>query len=132
MSYITKDLFQGVYAIDQLPSYQPVILVLNTDEHGKSEEQWVTVYDNEYFDSYGYPPMDQRLVEFLQPGCTYNNVTLQLPLSIPCGFYCIYYFLQHAREQCAEDIIVLLKHTGSDIVVKHMICDRYKPLFHSS
>ena len=128
--YMTKDVFRGVYAIDQLPSYQPGMYVINTDERDEPGEHWLAVYNKEFFDSYGNPPMDNRIVKFLGPDYTYNAVPLQQELSNACGFYCVYYLLQRARGHCAEDIIELLKYSDSDFVVKHMIYDRYKPLFY--
>ena len=50
--YMTKDMFQCVFAIDQLPATCHGMYVVNTDEQDKPGEHWLTVYDNEYFDSY--------------------------------------------------------------------------------
>ena len=128
--YMTKDRYGGVYSIDELPIWQRGrVYVINTDEQDKPGEHWVAVYDNEYFDSFGFPPMDKRLIQFL-PKYTYNATPLQRVLSNACGFYCVYYILQRARGNSAKDIIDVLKHSDSDFIVKHAIYDCYKPLFH--
>ena len=128
--YVTKDIFQGVYAIDQLPSWQPGAYVVNTDEQDKPGEHWVAVYQKEYFDSYGLPPLDTRLIDFLENDYQYNKVPLQQPLSNACGFYCVYYILERARGVKQETIIDVLKNSDSDFIVKNLIFDRYKPLFY--
>ena len=127
---MTKDSFRGVYAIDQLPSWEPGAYVVNTDEQDKPGEHWVAVFDKEYFDSYGLPPLDARLIDFLENDYEYNNVQLQQPLSTACGFYCVYYILERARDVGAETIINVLKNSDSDFIVKNMVFDRYKPLFY--
>lgn len=128
--YQTKDIFQGVFAIDRLPPFQPGMYVINTDEHDQPGKHWLAVYNHEYFDSFGLPPQDVRLEDFLGTNYIYNTVALQLPFSNACGFYCVYYLLERARGQSAEDIIRILKSSDSDYVVKHMIYDCYKPLFY--
>ena len=128
--YVTKDCFEDVYSIDELPTWKPGrAYVINTDEKDKPGEHWVAVYNNEYFDSYGFPPLDVRLTKFL-PKFTYNATQLQRVLSNACGFYCVYYILHRARGNSAENIIDVLKHSDSDFIVKHAIYDCYKPLFY--
>jgi len=128
--YMTKNMFRGVYPIDQLPLFQPGMYVINTDEHDEPGQHWLAIYDKEFFDSYGVPPLDDRIVNFLGGDYTYNVEPLQLQLSRACGFYCVYYLLHRARGHSAKDIIDILKYSDSDFVVKRMIYDRYKPLFH--
>lgn len=128
--YMTKGLFQGVFPMDELPSSCDGMYVINTDDHDEPGEHWVAVYNKEYFDSFGVPPQDKRLIDFLGPNVIYNSVPLQQLLTNACGFYCVYYLLERARGERIEDIIHVLNHSDSDFVVKQLIFDRYKPLFY--
>ena len=128
--YMTKHFFQGVFPIDQLPLACEGMYVINTDEHDEPGELWVAVYNKEYFDSYGLPPTDKRLLKFLGSDFVYNNVPLQQAWSNACGFYCVYYLLERARGKSFDDIVYILRHSDSDFIVKSTIYDRYTPLFH--
>ena len=128
--YMTKHIFQGVYAVDVLPESCVGMYVINTDEHDQPGQHWVAVYNDEYFDSFGLPPLDQRIKDFLGYNIIYNKVTLQPILTNACGFYCVYYLLERARGQSMEDIIHVLKNDDGDFIVKSMIFNRYKPLFY--
>ena len=128
--YMTKDLFQGVFAIDQLPATCHGMYVVNTDEQDKPGEHWLAVYNKEYFDSYGLPPQDERMIDFLGSNVVYNAVPLQQVMSNACGFYCIYYLLERARGHSIQEIVHILRHSDSDFIVKQMIYDRYTPLFY--
>ena len=55
---MTKDLFQGILAIDQLPTTCHDMYIMYTDEQDKPGEHWLALYDKEYFDSYGLPTQD--------------------------------------------------------------------------
>lgn len=128
----TRDLFCGVYAMDQLPTRQRGAYVINMDDHDEPGSHWVAVFDNgsvEYFDSYGYPPLDSRCLEFLGMRYSYNKIKLQKQYSNACGFYCIYLILKRARGHSADKIILNLKRTDSDFVVKNFLYSHYKPVF---
>ena len=127
---MTKHLFQGVYAVDVLPTTCEGMYVINTDEQDQPGSHWVAVYNDEYFDSFGFPPLDQRIKDFMNPTFVYNKVHLQQILTNACGFYCAYYLLERARGQSMEDIVHILMNSDSDFVVKSMIFNRYKPLFY--
>ena len=127
---MTKHMFQGVFSIDQLPLTCDGMVVVNTDEHDQPGEHWIAVYDNEYFDSYGLPPEDERLWTFIGSNVVYDNVPLQQVLSNACGFYCVYFLLERARGHSFEDIVHMLRNSDSDFIVKNMVYDRYMPLFY--
>ena len=127
--YMTKNLFRGVFAIDQLPTICDGMYVINTDEQDKPGEHWLAVYNKEYFDSFGFPPQDKRAIDFLETNVMYNCVSLQPLLSNSCGFYCVYYLLQRARGESMEEIIHTLSKMDSHFIVKHTLYERYKSLF---
>ena len=129
----TKNVFRGVFAMDQLPKMVKGMYVINTDNHNEPGEHWVAVYCHdyvEYFDSYGLLPQDVRLFEFLGKDFVYNNVALQLPMSNACGFYCIYYLIHRARRISQFNIVNILKRGGGDFIVKNFVYKCYKPLFY--
>jgi len=128
--FMTKHEFQGVFPVDKLPLICDGMYVINTDEHDEPGEHWIAVYNKEYFDSYGIPPQDRRIVSFIGTNAMFNAVPLQQPLSNACGFYCIYYLIERARGKSMEDIIDVLKNSDSDFIVKRRIYDYYSPLFH--
>ena len=133
--------FRGVYPMDRLPKRQPGAYVINMDNHDEPGSHWVAVYDDkknvEYMDSYGFPPLDQRCLQFVRLNFSYNSLPLQKPLSNACGFYCVYYILQRSRNVSADDIGEFLASlssssgTGSqsDFYVKDFIYSQFKPVF---
>ena len=133
---LAKDVFKGVYAVDQLPkNLEYGAYVINTDEHYKPGEHWVAVYYDEkskdYFDSYGILPIDSRIEKFCGKEFVYNNVKLQKTYSNACGFYCIYFILKRVRGIDMENIVYYLNRiTDSDYFVKNFIYKQYKYLFY--
>ena len=90
--YMTKHLFKGVYPVDMLPKSCDGMYVINTDEHDQPGEHWVAVYNDEYFDSFGFPPLDPRIRDFMGSTIIHNDVPLQQMLTNACGFHrCIIY-----------------------------------------
>ena len=54
-----------------------------------------------YIDSFGLPPQHEGVLNFLDHDarvCFINNVTYQHPLSVFCGYYCMYFILFSERE----------------------------------
>ena len=66
------------------------------------------------------------MIEFLGSNVVYNAVPLQQVMSNACEFYCIYYLLERASIQ---ETVYILRNSDSNVIVKHMIYDRYTPLF---
>src|SRR5215510_9738140 len=116
--------FIGVFPSDQLPNRIrsfPCSLVANTDPSSKKGEHWVCFYFDpkgsaEYFDSYGFPPMNMELFNFLvKNGCGIksqnrnpikcNNIQLQNFNSNACGHYCIAYLASRARGISMREVI---------------------------
>ena len=129
----TKRLFQGVYAMDRLPTRNNGAYVINMDNHDEPGSHWVAVFvDNgavEYFDSYGRAPTDSRLLHFLGPNFSYNSVALQRLFTTVCGYFCLYFLLKRARGVSSSQIVHMLARTDSGFVVKEYVLSRYKPIF---
>src|SRR5439155_1499414 len=114
----TNKYFVGVYASDQLPqrllvSSKPLAFVVNTDPANKPGEHWIAVYYDganktiEYFDSYGLPPQQMSIFEFvINNGKDYvlNPLQLQGYDSSACGHYCVAYLYKRCRGQSMESI----------------------------
>lgn len=89
----------GVYPVDEIPwSWtRPYALIINTDEHTKPGKHWVAVHldaagNGTYFDSYGIPPQDPRIVRRLARNSKqfyWNEKRLQSFSSSVCGQYCV-------------------------------------------
>ena len=99
-------IMSGVYPSDKVPIINifPSCLIANTDPHDLPGTHWVAMYfvspyESEFFDSYGYPPetydMDRYL---LQDNTYYNDKPLQGLTSDTCGDYCLFYLFHRARN----------------------------------
>jgi hypothetical protein len=94
---ICRQLFQGVYSVDNLPT-RPRLLVYNTDASTKPGLHWIAIYVSkngrgEYFDSFGRVP-DRHFTTYLNEHCriwTYSRKQLQSVVSGFCGHYCYIY-----------------------------------------
>lgn len=106
----TKPFFQGVYASDTLPIHitkLPILLICNTDPISKPGEHWVSIFisqkrKGEYFDSFGLPPSNQNIINFLKRNCKelkYNKHMIQSLFSNYCGQFCIMYVYHKANKK---------------------------------
>lgn len=98
----TKHIFMGVYACDTLPKKvikRPALIICNTHPIHKSGEHWISIYISknktaEYFDSFGLPPNNKYIINFLERNCkkyVYNKQMIQSLFSNYCGQFCIMY-----------------------------------------
>ena len=120
---ITKNIVRNVVAKDEFPTKIGACrtaFVCNTHDADKPGEHWIALYidgdHGEYFDSYGLPPLHTTFRKFLKDHCvewSYNNKTLQSPLSNVCGQYCIAYLLFRCRNVPMKTFANLF---GTDLV----------------
>ena len=106
-----KKYFCGVYPADKLPLdrhfQRPACFVVNTGHSSGPGEHWVGVYFDEtgkgvYFDSFGLPPCNPYIVQFLNRHCRYhvhNNRMIQSVTATTCGHYCVYFVKMCCRGQ---------------------------------
>lgn len=109
--------FAGTYAVDKLPynvPKKPAAFVINTDPSTLPGQHWVAaiVLPNgkcEYFDSFGFPPLNGEIYDFLTQyapnGLSYNSRTLQSATSETCGKYCILFIKMRCNGHSFCDFI---------------------------
>jgi hypothetical protein len=101
----TCNYFEGVFALNQLPTYyltnRPSLVVCNTAYSESPGEHWVCFFlgqnQVEYFDSYGCPPSNQALNNFIAlnggDNTCFNTRCLQSVNAATCGKYVTTYLL---------------------------------------
>ena len=57
-----------------LPLKRKCGLIINTDTHDLPGKHWIAIYlgengGREYFDSYGLPPLQKELIDFMRKNC---------------------------------------------------------------
>jgi hypothetical protein len=106
-------LYRGTYACDELPSKASEgVYVCNTDNSEQPGEHWIAIYigelgNVEYFDSYGFPPMNTYFIQFLKHNADtvkYNRQILQGLNSHVCGHYAIFFCLCKQMGLTLEEI----------------------------
>jgi hypothetical protein len=96
--------FLGCFPLDQLPDFPtqfPKSCIINTQTSTKVGEHWIALILTKkhcfYFDSFGLPIIDQRIIEYLNPHYTivrYSDVCIQHIESDKCGEFCIVFVTQ--------------------------------------
>ena len=110
--------FIGTFACNKLPKKfpKPALFIVNTDPADKPGEHWIGLYVNhkgngEYFDSFGLPPLNKDIINFLIENCrngfVYNPRTLQCLDCISCGHYCVVYVKNRSNGKTFCDFINL-------------------------
>ncbi len=108
--------FKGVYPVDLIPKYfNSGTIIINTDPSTKPGSHWVAVYINndtgEYFDSFGFPPINKEIISFLDNnstnGWSYNSLHIQNLLSHTCGNYCVLYVMAKNKGYSITDFLNL-------------------------
>ena len=108
--------FVGAFPCDLIPVKLPAPpygLIINTDRSKQHGSHWVSVYvtrDNhgEYFDSFGFPPLVQDIVSFLNElGLCFckSNFVVQHPASVACGHFAIGFLLARFRDVSFEEFL---------------------------
>ena len=104
----------GLYFPENLPLdiQYPAIFVINVQllQAGK---HWVAVYIDAfkrgyYFDSFGLPPSNDKIIVFLQRvTCVWKNslVSIQCVTSKKCGIFCLYFLYYKSRGWSLEQIL---------------------------
>ena len=112
---VVANVFRGVFPRDANVKREVGAYVFNTDKTGEPGTHWVVAIinsdsRNQYFDSYGLPPLFEEFETFLQPSYYYNDYCFQQLHTAVCGHYCVYYVTQYARGFTHQQIMELLSH----------------------
>lgn len=102
--------FIGTFPCDVFPEVKkkPAGMIFNTDTSNGGGEHWIAVWmtvdgTSEYFDSFGFPPLVKQTQDFLSNhspnGFTYNNKTLQHPMAVSCGPFCVAFIIAKSLGQ---------------------------------
>lgn len=105
---LLKTHFGGVYASDTLPkkktSYK--FFIVNLDPKILPGSHWIAIHLNGdsgyYFDSYGLPPRNKRILSFIKRNCNsikYNQECFQDYQTTTCGYFCLYFLYCAARNK---------------------------------
>ena len=91
--------FLGCFASDDLPTFPkslPASLIINTHKKSQPGEHWLALVLTKrkcfYFDSFGAPILEEKIVIYLQQKykkVTVNNECIQHFTSASCGLFCI-------------------------------------------
>jgi len=113
-----KDLVQGIYASDTLPSTvkkYPSAYIVNTDPAWKPGRHWVAFYfrdrnNAEFFDSFGRKPghYSETFEAFLENNSRHvqcNDKRLQQNYSQTCGYYVLFYLFMKCLKVSLHDIV---------------------------
>lgn len=127
--------FLGTFAADELycrgSLRRPFSLVVNTDTTHQPGEHWTAIFapsygPAEYFDSFGFPPLIQTVQRFLDINSSkcwyYSSNSIQNPLSISCGQYCIKFIKHRSQGKSFESFIskFLIASNRNDAILEEL------------
>ena len=130
---------ENVYAADCLPVSKvtlPCSVIVNLDSSKQKGSHWVCIHIDvqekaEYFDSYGFPPVNQDFVAFMQKNAkvwTYNTRGLQDYFSSVCGNYCVVYLYFKTRHYTLKDFLGLFSddRMNNDLLIRYLYLKLFK------
>ena len=130
---ITRSIFRGVFAADELPNLQentslPAAYIANCSDATFSGSHWVAFYKDQsdkidVFDSYGQPleKYNPTLLESVgKLTIIQQSQQLQQPESTVCGQYCLFFILKRALGLQYKQLIHLF--TDNIATNDKMVC----------
>ena len=107
--------FLGCFAYNDLPPLPkllPASMLINTHKKNQPGEHWLglvlTKHKCFYFDSFGVPIMEERIISYLQPKykkVIINNECIQHFTSASCGLFCIAFIKNVKSKPSFESFI---------------------------
>ena len=126
--------FLGCFPLDQLPNFPtqlPTSCIINTQTSTEEGEHWIALILTKkycfYFDSFGLPIINQRIIEYLNPYYTvvrHSDVCIQHFESDKCGEFCIMFVTQVESKKTYERFISqfnLLNIKENDIIIENWL-----------
>jgi hypothetical protein len=129
----TKNIFLGVFALDELPKNinYPSCLVFNNQNSYEEGEHWLALHYNEngkclFFDSYGLSPNNySKITKYIKNtsrGQFGFNMKRVQGDSEYCGLYCVFYLIYLCHNSSREFFKLFttdLKH--NDKIIKELL-----------
>lgn len=117
---ITKKIFCGVFAIDNLPKERikrPCAFVVNTEESTKRGLHWFAIFvprtgPIEYFDSFGFKPQNKEVYHFIKMNgkqWIHNSRQIQSNESNTCGLFCIIFIALRSKNYNFKQFLRMFK-----------------------
>ena len=118
--------FAGVFASDELAALslarapRPTALICNLDPRARPGTHWIALFfgadaSADYFCSYGTDP-PSFVLDFVRrntcPPLRYSTYSLQSPLSVACGAWCILFLKARARGRSLRQFTLDFTHYG--------------------
>ena len=99
-------------SFSHLSNIEDKYFVVNYDQDTHEGSHWVILHKdqkngNEYFDSYGKPPLLKVLEKFLREEYTCSIKRIQHPMSTVCGQYCLFFIYMRCKGWCMKKILLL-------------------------
>lgn len=118
-----EPIFKGVFPRDGLPNRNalsyPACCIANYDPKGKPGTHWVafllTGKDNgqdEYYDSYGLPPLVEEFNDFLGKKYLYNDVMVQSLEAKTCGLHAVHFLQRRMSGESMKKIVTSFDPDG--------------------
>ena len=126
--------FLGCFASDNLPTFPkslPASLIINTHKKSQPGEHWLALVLTKrkcfYFDSFGAPILEEKIVIYLQQKykkVTVNNECIQHFTSASCGLFCIA-FIKNVKSKLSFEKFIskfnLFNLQKNDNIVKNLV-----------
>ncbi len=127
---VTKNVFQGVFAVDQLPKRNrkiPGLYIVNTDSSSEPGEHWIAIFfpeagKPEYFDSFGLRPWKSEILNLLLPTWKENKTLVQHPMASTCGQHCVFFSYMRCSGQSFKTV---LKYYSSNLKFNDLFVEKF-------
>ena len=106
----------NICSINELPKEHKGLFIVNNEPSWLPGEHWIAVYNDELFDSYGFPPSFYNISNIHN----YNKTQIQSYYSNKCWAYCIYYLLKRVDGMTLNNICKSLKYDDDKNVLKRL------------
>lgn len=122
-----KHNFLGVFPRDCLPTHKikvekPYSLIINMDKSKDPGSHFVLMYVKHqniyYFDSYGFGPLHQEILDFKKKqkcSLSFNVQQIQSENSYFCGLFCFGFLLAKDRKISTSDFLKLFYKSNSNL-----------------
>ena len=134
----SSNIFHGVFPIDLIPCKKlkkPCSLIVNTDKSTGKGKHWVALFLGkhgklEYFDSFGFRPLNQEIINFIQfngDDYIYNSKQIQSNRSDTCGKYCVMFILFRSKNINYDTFLNIFKNNKSynELLINKLFSNLY-------